>query len=62
MSACRLISSRYELFWLPLLAQSTTTAEIEMRLDVAWVWQVHMLSPVSYKRDCNEFCRNFGES
>ena len=23
-------------------------------LDIAWVWHVHMLSPVSYQRDCNE--------
>ena len=23
-------------------------------LDIAWVWHVHMLSPLSYERDCNE--------
>ena len=23
-------------------------------LDIAWVWHVHMLSPLDYERDCNE--------
>ena len=54
-------SFRYELFWLPLLAQYTTRTKkwfialnIAAPLDIAWVWHVHMLSPVSYQRDCNE--------
>ena len=54
-------SFRYELFWLPLLAQYATRTEkwfialnIAAPLDIAWVWHVHMLSPVSYQRDCNE--------
>ena len=47
------IAFRYELFWLPLLAQSTTV-EVAAPLDIAWVWHVHMLSPVNYERDCNE--------
>ena len=54
-------SFRYELFWLPLLAQNATRTEkwfialnIAAPLDIAWVWHVHMLSPVSYQRDCNE--------
>ena len=54
-------SFRYELFWLPLLAQYTTRIKkwfiplnIAAPLDIAWVWHVHMLSPVSYQRDCNE--------
>ena len=47
---------RYELFWLPLLAQSPATAENEVAapLDIAWVWHVHMLSPINYEKDCNE--------
>lgn len=52
---------RYELFWLPLLAQNATRIKkwfiplnIAAPLDIAWVWHVHMLSPVSYQRDCNE--------
>ncbi|KAJ7379027.1 hypothetical protein OS493_018821 [Desmophyllum pertusum] len=44
---------RYELFWLPLLAQSCT-AQVTAPLDIAWVWHVHMLSPVNYEMDCNE--------
>ena len=45
---------RYELFWLPLVAQSTVTEDIAAPLDIAWVWHVHMLSPISYQKDCNE--------
>ena len=44
---------RYELFWLPLVAQSPTV-DIAAPLDIAWVWHVHMLSPLDYERDCNE--------
>ena len=44
---------RYELFWLPLLAQHPTV-DLAAPLDIAWVWHVHMLSPLSYERDCNE--------
>ena len=54
-------SFRYELFWLPLLAQYTTRTKkwfialnIAAPLDIAWVWHVHMLSPVDYQRDCYE--------
>ena len=28
--------------------------KIAAPLDIAWVWHVHMLSPVSYEKDCNE--------
>jgi len=45
---------RYELLWLPLLAQSSVTEDIAAPLDIAWVWHVHMLSPTSYEKDCNE--------
>ena len=45
---------RYELFWLPLLAQSSVTENIAAPLDIAWVWHVHMLSPTSYEKDCKE--------
>ena len=45
---------RYELFWLPLLAQSSVTENIAAPLDIAWVWHVHMLSPISYEKDCNK--------
>ena len=45
---------RYELFWLPLLAQSSVTENIAAPLDIAWVWHVHMLSPTTYEKDCNE--------
>ena len=48
-----LIGFRYELFWLPMLAQ-TSTVDLAAPLDIAWVWHVHMLSPLSYERDCNK--------
>lgn len=41
------------MLWLPLLAQTSAT-DLAAPLDIAWVWHVHMLSPVSYERDCNE--------
>ena len=37
-----------------MLAHSSVTEEIAAPLDIAWVWHVHMLSPVSYEKDCNE--------
>ena len=39
---------------MPLVAQSSVTEEIAAPLDIAWVWHVHMLSPTSYEKDCNE--------
>ena len=52
---CRTFNTyRYELFWLPLVAQSSSTEDIAAPLDIAWVWHVHMLSPISYEKDCNE--------
>lgn len=44
---------RYELLWLPLVAQ-TSAVDLAAPIDIAWVWHVHMLSPLSYERDCNE--------
>ena len=41
------------MFWLPLLAQHPSV-DLAAPLDVAWVWHVHMLSPLSYERDCKE--------
>ena len=49
---------RYELFWLPLVAQSPNVPAAAP-LDIAWVWHVHMLSPLSYERDCNEIVSTF---
>ena len=53
---------RYEHFWLPLVARYTgddkergKDTHFSLRaapLDVAWVWHVHMLSPVAYQRHC----------
>ena len=39
---------------MPLLAQSSVTKDIAAPLDIAWVWHVHMLSSISYEKDCNE--------
>jgi len=52
---CHVLNTyRYELFWLPLVAQTSVTEDIAAPLDIAWVWHVHMLSPISYEKDCNE--------
>ena len=47
---------RYELFWLPLLAQlpAAVQRKVAAPLDIAWMWHVHMLSPISYEKDCND--------
>lgn len=48
---------RYETLWLPLAAEHrglTLTAP----LDIAWVWHCHLLSPVSYVRDCVRVCHS----
>jgi len=54
---------RYERFWLPLVARYTSDGKqgegdlyislLAAPLDVAWIWHVHMLSPVAYQHDCN---------
>ena len=44
---------RYEVFWLPLIAEFPD-ATVAAPLDIAWVWHVHMLSPLAYERDCSE--------
>ena len=47
---------RYEKYWLPLVAQVSTTPEDDLKLappmDIYWVWHVHMLSPTKYIKDC----------
>ncbi|KAK7467999.1 hypothetical protein BaRGS_00036777 [Batillaria attramentaria] len=42
---------RYEHLWLPLAAQRPNEALVAP-LDVEWVWHVHLLSPVTYQKDC----------
>eukprot|EP00898_Chlorokybus_atmophyticus_P007775 jgi/Chlat1/799/Chrsp104S01261 len=57
---------RYEMYWLPLLAEETQAADSDNTsssinsltpttlappLDVQWVWQCHMLSPTLYASD-----------
>ena len=47
---------RYEKFWLPLLAEISTSPETDLAwcppVDVHWVWHTHMLAPVTYNMDC----------
>ena len=54
MTCLVLNTYRYVLFWLPLVAQTSVTDGIAAPLDIAWVWHVHMLSPITYEKDCNE--------
>ena len=42
---------RYEVFWLPLLAENTELG-IVPPLDIHFVWHTHMLSPIAYATDC----------
>ncbi|XP_076116695.1 uncharacterized protein LOC143084171 [Mytilus galloprovincialis] len=46
---------RYEKFWLPLLAiNNNDHLHVAAPLDICWIWHCHMLSPLSYARDCNK--------
>ena len=44
---------RYEQLWLPL-AMEHRHLDIVPPLDVGWLWYIHMLSPLAYKRDCRK--------
>ena len=48
--------TRYEKFWLPLLAEISSGPESDWAwcppVDVGWVWHTHMLAPVTYNMDC----------
>ncbi|CAD5324677.1 unnamed protein product [Arabidopsis thaliana] len=51
---------RYNAYWLPLLAQFIESSSIcegplVPPLDCEWVWHCHMLNPVRYKTDCEQF-------
>ena len=57
--------SRYEKFWLPLLAEISDSPESDVMwcppVDVGWVWHTHMLAPVTYSMDCQAIAgRLFG--
>lgn len=54
---------RYEKYWLPLAAEhqgqqgdgdggGPDGTRLAPPMDVHWVWHVHMLSPVAYRKDC----------
>ncbi|CAG2245700.1 unnamed protein product [Mytilus edulis] len=44
---------RYEKFWLPLLnANNNDRRRVAAPLDICWIWHCHMLSPLSYARNC----------
>ena len=56
---------RYENYWLPFLNRHSTceTGDLEFAapLDILWIWHTHMLSPLNYKKNCNQiFQRVFG--
>ncbi|KAH3881176.1 hypothetical protein DPMN_005099 [Dreissena polymorpha] len=42
---------RYEAFWLPLAAEHKKEC-LAAPLDIEWIWHCHMLSPVTYEKDC----------
>jgi hypothetical protein len=46
---------RYEMFWLPLVAnqsESTQSEYLHPPIDIAWVWHCHMLAPQKYAEHC----------
>ncbi|KAL6565669.1 hypothetical protein OROHE_004724 [Orobanche hederae] len=50
---------RYNVFWLPLLANHSESRLLEgplvVPLNCEWIWHCHRLNPVRYKSDCDEF-------
>ena len=46
---------RYELIWLPLKAENNNV-NLVPPIDVQWIWHLHMLSSVSYLKDCQNIC------
>ena len=42
---------RYEQLWLPLVDEYRSE-QLVPPIDIAWMWYCHMLSPLSYRRDC----------
>lgn len=44
---------RYEQFWLPL-ASAHRDKLLAAPLDIEWVWDCHILSPVAYRNDCEK--------
>ncbi|KAK6993978.1 glycine-rich domain-containing protein 2 [Biomphalaria glabrata] len=43
---------RYERYWLPLVAKHPGRL-LPAPLDIEWIWQCHMLSPIAYSTDCH---------
>ncbi|KAL6580837.1 hypothetical protein OROMI_006760 [Orobanche minor] len=54
-----MIIERYNVFWLPLLANHSESRLLEgplvVPLDCEWIWHYHRLNPVRYKSDYDEF-------
>ncbi|KAL4227035.1 hypothetical protein ACF0H5_015011 [Mactra antiquata] len=44
---------RYEQLWLPLAYENRSIA-IEAPVDIHWLWYIHMLQPLAYRRDCRK--------
>eukprot|EP01023_Acetabularia_acetabulum_P058649 TRINITY_DN6958_c0_g1_i1.p1 TRINITY_DN6958_c0_g1~~TRINITY_DN6958_c0_g1_i1.p1 ORF type:complete len:822 (-),score=120.16 TRINITY_DN6958_c0_g1_i1:282-2633(-) len=47
---------RYEKLWLPLMKslKDTPYSMMPAPIDIEWVWQLHMMSPIIYQQDCNK--------
>ncbi|XP_045165266.2 uncharacterized protein LOC123529117 isoform X2 [Mercenaria mercenaria] len=47
---------RYEQLWLPL-AYENRSVEMVAPVDVHWLWYIHMLQPLAYRRDCRKMLK-----
>ncbi|ESO91289.1 hypothetical protein LOTGIDRAFT_153720 [Lottia gigantea] len=47
---------RYESLWLPFAAKFNDGLELVAPVDIEWVWLCHLLSPVTYAKDCLAIC------
>lgn len=44
---------RYEQLWLPL-AYENRSVEMVPPIDIYWLWYMHMLQPLAYRKDCRK--------
>lgn len=48
---------RYEQLWLPL-AYENRGVDMVAPIDVYWLWYIHMLQPLAYRRDCRKMLKS----
>lgn len=55
-AALRHACQRYEQLWLPF-AYRNRNVEMVAPIDIYWLWYIHMLQPLAYRRDCRKMLK-----